>query len=430
MPLPMSRKAGTLLLALACQLAPAQANPGDAAAELTLRADGRGANAAGPLAAARALAPGRVAPPVDGLLLQAELRHTWRTRLGGTGLALHANALLAHQWLDAGQDDSDWSRINELNASADLGAWQLSAGKKVLGWDVGYGFRPNDVVQQEARRTQFGQTPEGRPLLMAEHFDADTAWSLVWVQPQRVSRSDDRQRGAGESALAARVYRRDGALDWHGFARLGQHSGASLGAALAWVATESLEIHASWRVLQRHDAWWSDTGASGAALSSNPWRLRQRPGTTQWLLGAQWSGEARQSLLIEAWRDGTALPDAQWRDWGLRNAALAALAGRQPAMNSAVAGNLAWQSAAFGAASLRRDNLFARLAWQPENWTLSLDTLWQPEDGGRIVTAGVQWQGDRWRLEASWRAYGGPDAAVLAQLPTRRSLVLASSWSF
>ncbi|MBP6902194.1 MAG: hypothetical protein KBC73_19045 [Burkholderiaceae bacterium] len=419
-----------VVLATVSVWGPAQAEPGDAAAELTLRADGRGANPLGPLAAARALQPGLAAAPADGLLLQAELRDTWRWRTLGTGLALHANGLLAHQWLEAGQGQADFSRVNELNASADLGAWQLSAGKKVLGWDVGYGFRPNDVVQQETRRTQFGQTPEGRPLLMAEHFSADTAWSLVWAQPQRWNRPEAEQRGAGESALAARVYRRDGAIDWHGFARLGRHSGASLGAALAWVATDALEIHASWRMLQRHDGWASAAGASATPLTGNPWQWVRRPGTAQWLIGAQWTGEARQSLLVEAWRDGTALPDAQWRDWGLRTAALARLADQQPALAGAVAGNLAWQATPFNAASLRRDNLFARLAWQPEGWQLSLDGLWQPEDGGRIVTAGLQWQGDRWRIDASWRFYGGPDGALLAQLPLRRSAVLAASWAF
>ncbi len=45
---------------------------------------------------------------------------------------------------------------------------------------------------------------------------------------------------------------RSGAADWHAFARLGRHTGASLGGALAWVATDSLAVHASLRRLQRH----------------------------------------------------------------------------------------------------------------------------------------------------------------------------------
>ena len=56
-------------------------------------------------------------------------------------------------------------------------------GKRIVAWDVGYGFRPNDVVEQEVRRLLLASTAEGRPLLMAEHFDASTAWSFVLVNP-------------------------------------------------------------------------------------------------------------------------------------------------------------------------------------------------------------------------------------------------------
>ena len=41
------------------------------------------------------------------------------------------------------------------------GAWEWTAGRKVVGWDVGYGFRPNDLVQQEQRRTLVSQPCKG-----------------------------------------------------------------------------------------------------------------------------------------------------------------------------------------------------------------------------------------------------------------------------
>ena len=55
-----------------------------------------------------------------------------------------------------------WDTLVDADlANNDLG-WQWSAGKKVLSWDVGYGFRPNDVVQQETP-PQPGQPAAGRP---------------------------------------------------------------------------------------------------------------------------------------------------------------------------------------------------------------------------------------------------------------------------
>jgi len=374
------------------------------------------ANAAGPLAQAVALQPGIAALPRSGAAIETELRAS------GHGLSfvgtlqqqrLEGDRLRSHGW------------VNELYGATDAAGWQFSAGKRIVAWDVGYGFRPNDVVEQEARRTLLSVTAEGRPLLMAEHFDASTAWSFVLVNP---TKSHD-QRGAEEPALAARVYQRDGAVDWHGFARYGAHTGASLGSAVAWVATDALELHASVRALQRADTLASEASAS-VLVRANPWQAASTRRTGQALIGGTWTNEDQLSLLAEAWWDGTALSDAQWDAWSARNRGLAAFIGT-PAPASAVAGNLAWQTSAFNASTnLRRSNLFARLSWQHDKWQPALDVLFTPSDRGRIVTGSVGWQGDRVRIDVGARFYGGPADALLAQLPTRRVAYAAGTWSF
>jgi hypothetical protein len=42
----------------------------------------------------------------------------------------------------------------------------------------------------------------------------------------------------------------------------------------------------------------------------------------------------------------------------------------------------------------------------------------------------VQWQGNRWKLNAAWRVYGGPADALMAQLPLKQSGVLAATLAF
>ncbi|MFO1218912.1 MAG: hypothetical protein U1E89_11115 [Burkholderiaceae bacterium] len=397
---------------------------GDAGAELMLQADERRANTRGPLAAAEALSPGLASATTSGLRLSAELRQTLRV---GAGVSLHGNLLLAHERLE-GQRGRDASRVNELHGTLDRGAWQWSAGKKVLGWDVGYAFRPNDVVQQEERRTLLTQTPEGRPLLQVEHFVGDAAWSVVWTQPQQWNAAPDDSRGVRESAAALRVYQRDGALDLYGFGRQGRRTGSSVGAAFAWVATDELELHGSWRAMQQHEGRQFDAPPA-LVTTSNPWHQATLGGASQWLLGAQWTTAQHVSLLAEVWHDGTTLADTQWQSWTDRNAALARAAGRgAPALP--VAANLAWQASALQASSLRRRNAFVRVAWQDAPWQLSLDALVMPADRGRVVTAALQWQGDRVRLNAAWRRYGGPGSALAAQLPLRDAALLAASIAF
>ena len=378
------------------------------------------ANQRGPLAAADALQPGTAPLPASGAIGEAELRAS--AHVAGVGLAGVAT-LQSQRFAGSATQSRAW--FNELYVSGDAAGWQFSAGKKIVAWDVGYGFRPNDFVEQEVRRTLLSVTPEGRPVLTAEHFDASTAWTFVLVNPNK--RHDD--RGADEPALAARVYRRDGALDWHGFARWGVRTGASAGAAVAWVAGESLELHASARYLVRADTLAIDPAAGGGLVATNPWQPASVSHTGRALVGGTWTNEQQLSLLVEAWWDGTALSDSQWNAWNARGAHLGTLAGLAPPQ--AVAGNLAWQASAFGASSnLRRTNLFARLSWQYDKWQPAIDVLYAPADAGRIVTASLGWQGDRVHIDAGARLYGGPSSAVLAQVPTRRVVYVAGTWTF
>ncbi len=376
----------------------------------------QGYNPNGPLAQAAAIDPAIAALPRSGATLETELR--------ASGHGLSGTVTLQQQRLE-GTAATSKAWVNELYAATGRAGWQFSAGKRIVAWDVGYGFRPNDVVQQETRRTLLTNTAEGRPLLMVEHFDASTAWSFVAVNPTKPRA----QRGAEEPALAARVYQRDAAVDWHGFLRYGAHTGGSVGAAAAWVANDALELHASVRYLNAADSTAIDPETAGL-VRSNPWSDARVRHATQLLVGGTWTSAEQVSVLAEAWWDGTALSDAQWQGWNARNRQLAARVGT-PAPVGAIAGNLAWQANAFGASSnLRRTNLFMRVSLTLDKWQPAIDLLYTPADAGRTVTASLGWQGDRVRVDAGLRQYGGPGDAVLAQLPVRRTAYLAGTWSF
>jgi hypothetical protein len=375
---------------------------------------------AGPLAQANALQPGIAAADISSAALQAELRGD--TTLGP--FALGGSATLQAQHMD-GAGDSTQGVVNEAFASGTAMGWQWSAGKKVVSWDVGYAFRPNDMVQNEVRRTLASPTLEGRTLLMAEHFDGDTAWSLVWVNPTQ----ERAGTGAQEAALSARLYQHDGALDWHAFARQGEHTGASLGAAASWVATDALELHASARAFSHVESVASNV-TSTALTPVDPWRATLSGAGQQVLIGGTWTHESQLSVLVEAWHDDSALTDRQWSDWSARNQALPTwLPKGVPA--SAVAGNLAWQGKAFTVSnSLRQDNLFVRLSWQLDRWQTALDVLYTPADQGTVTTASVVWSGERFKLEAGLRAHGGPGDAVMRQLPVQRQSYAVITWAF
>ena len=370
----------------------------------------------GPAAWAIGIDPGIATLPASGGWLETQLR------LIGNGLT--ASGTLWQQ-REEGQpwQHSEW--VNELYVSHGIGDWQFAVGKKIVGWDVGYAFRPNDTVQQETRRTLITNTIQGRPMFLAERFDADTAWSIVLVNPTHPS--DD--RGAEEPALDFRVYRRNGPLDLYGFARYGVRTHGSVGAAAAWVASDAVELHASLRYYSEADTVAIAPAVSGV-VKTNPWADASTLHGGQALVGGTWTSEYQLTVIAEAWWDGTAMSNAQWDAWTARNMQLVGLIG-SPVPPRAIAANLIWQTDGFSASTnLRRANVFMQASWTLDKWQPTLDVLYTPGDSGRIVTASLFWQGDTVRLAAGLRFYGGPSDSVIAQLPTRRIGYLSATWAF
>jgi hypothetical protein len=370
----------------------------------------------GPLAQANRLQSGTAVLAELGATAQAELR--------ASGRNWNAVATAQQQgWRGQGAQGASW--INELVATADAGSWQFSAGKKIVGWDVGYAFRPNDLVQQEVRRTLVSSTNEGRPLLMAEQFDAESSWSFVLVNP---TGSTD-QTGGSEPAMAARYYQRQGSADWHAFARMADRTGVSVGAAVAWVASDAVELHASARYLQRADSK-AMTPEQHFLFTQSPWQTSATESTAQVLIGGTWTHASQISLLLEAWWDGTAMRADQWSQWQQRNKNLQQL-GSLGAPSSAVAGNLAWQSDAFGvSSSLHRSNVYTRISWDIDAWQPAIDLLYHPTDAGLMLTASLLWKGDRMQVQGGVRINSGPNDAVLTQLPVQRQAYVLASWAF
>lgn len=349
----------------------------------------------------------------------------WQGSAQWGGLQWHADVVAEAERPEGGPGRTRTSAMEAYVAGA-VDSWQWSAGRKVVGWDVGYGFRPNDMVQQEARRSLVSLPLQGRPVLMAEHFSAESAWSLVAVNP-----STGRDAvGAREPALAARWYQRYGEADAFAFARWGHRTHASVGAAFAWVASDALELHASLRHMARFDALANASPSVDALAQANPWRAMVGGAAQQLLLGGTWTSAQQMSVLLEAWHDGTAPSRGQWQRWGERNASLQHL-GALGAPAAAVAANLAWQAQALNAStSLRRQNLYARLSWVNGAWEPAVDMLYHPEDGGRMLTAGLTWKGDRVRIESSLRVSGGPATALVRQIPVQRQAHVQAIWSF
>jgi hypothetical protein len=390
----------------------------DGTGQWRLRRDAPQAATQGPVAQARAL-DASVAPPVRGRWV-TEARWRQSLPLRG-GITATADLVLTATRPDGGVTGLS-ARADELVLTGGPGLWTWSAGRQVVSWDVGFGFRPNDLVQQERRLTLIDTPPQGRPVLMLERFAGDQAISLAWANPGS-STVQEAQRGE-EQALAARLYQRLRDADLHLFGRWGQHTRGSLGASTTWVLGDAVAVHAAGRVMQGHVAWRGPVGDT--LYERDPWAPALEGAAAQGLWGVTWTSANRWSVMGELWHDGTALSDAHWQTWTERQDALA----RLDAPARAKAAQWAWQARPLDAPQLRRVAALVRLSWQDGPWLATLDQLRHPADGGCVLTAGLVWQGQKSRVSAVWRRFDGSGRSLAAQLPQQRAAAVEVSWTY
>lgn len=397
--------------ALGCALAAGAAAqaPAPFSGSVRLYGDARDRSDRGPLAQARSVLPAIADVPDAEQQGDLTLKFQRGPFVASGSLAIRATS---RQGTDAR------GVLNELVYAPVTQEIYWSLGKKVVSWDVGYAFRPNDVVQQEARRALVPRPLEGRPVAMAEGFGSDSSWAVL-VFDNRVRAADQTPYGTSEGAVAARYYTRADSTDLYAFAKWGARTAGSVGGAVSWVASDAVELHASVRRTGRV------LGPAYAATAAQaPFHevlgTRPRAAANQVLAGFTWTNESKVSLIAEGWYDGTAPSDRFWAKWADRSdELLAAMASGAASLRAPAAGLLASQTNALNAQALRRTNLFARLSWTKAEWQPTLDVLYTPKDRGRVITAAIAWQSGAVRVDGGARWYGGPSSALYGRLPIR-----------
>lgn len=358
---------------------------------------------------------------------RARLEEEVRGRVGP--LALLATASAAAQ---AGSRLDSRVTVNELFADLGLGGERFSVGKKILAADVGYAFRPLDVLQRENRLQLLPPALEGIPQASWDNYSADAAWSLIVANPGHGRRGLAREDGS----LALRGYRRVGATDFHGVWRQSARYGSELGAAFASVPDAAWELHGSFLQQTRGERRQPlAEGAPVAALLSPDAALAEvaLDHPRKALLGATWTDESGLSVMGELWWDGSAPRAEDWRRLAANAARRNALLALPGVPAAAVAGATASSLALFQSGNLTRRGRFLRLAWSDpadSTWSASADLLQSAEDGGWNLTLGVGWQADKLRVDAGVRYYGGPAQSAWRLFPERGVLFAGASLAF
>jgi hypothetical protein len=319
--------------------------------------------------------------------------------------------------------------LNQAAVDATVFDQHFGFGKKIFSWDVGFGFRPLDLIEQENRRAVYPTTLEGVPYVSWESFSADSSVLFLYANPGR-GRSGD---AFNEESLAVKAYARRGGADLYAIGRISRRFGVEMGAAFSDVVSETTEVHASLLYQQRYERRLDRLANSGQVLAAtDPLETRRFAHGGKALLGMTWSTAQGTSLIGEAWYDLSAHTPADWRaaaELARRQQALLAMPGVPAA---AVLGNLAYTLRYFDDANPMRGNLMLRASRHEEgsDWEAALDALYTPADGGYVSTVSLGCQRDRYRVDTGLRYYGGPQQAAYRLLPERRVAYLALRFSF
>ncbi|MDR3214365.1 MAG: hypothetical protein LBT71_10690 [Azoarcus sp.] len=305
---------------------------------------------------------------------------------------------------------SNLSYINQLYYDDAVGFLNFTFGKKVISWGVGHAFRPLDVIQHENRRAINTSALIGVPLISVEKITPSDALTVVWANP-----FVDHDRNKNES-VAFRYYLFSDNYDFHFVGQYSRKNKTETGLGATRIANENISLFGSILYAQRYSNIKNSLILTDNIYSEvDPMEIREYTDAVRANIGLQWTGNSGFGILLEAYYDGEAYSQSDWRrlDRLTKEQVASGLVSRE-----VMAGNVAWSSAAFYQDNLVRENYFMRLSYDNANgFKSSFDLLLAPKDGGVIATIELMYEKNTQRYRLGIRHYGGKADSVFYNIP-------------
>jgi hypothetical protein len=333
-----------------------------------------------------------------------ELRFQWNKVTAQAGLRLKSRH----------EDSSVSSDLNQLYYDDKNDQFSWTVGKKVISWGVGHAFRPLDVIQHEDRRAINSASLVGVPLILVEKFSNTDALSWVWTNPL-----NGRDTGRDDESFAFRYFQFSDEFDFHVVGRFSRSKRVEIGLGGAYIINGNMSLFGSVIYAERY---FKDinTLSDGRGIYSytDPLEKQFYSDGFRADIGFQWTGNSGIGLLLEAWYDGEAYSQSDWKR-------LTALTKRQIALSDSVPGyvlqsNIAWSAKAFANDNLVRENFLVRLSYDDsDGFKPYIDLLFAPSDGGLMTTAALAYEKNYQRYSLGFRHYGGKKGSVFHDAPER-----------
>ncbi len=300
--------------------------------------------------------------------------------------------------LDYSSGSHDRLRMKELYLNWSVNShWDVTAGKKILKWGVGYAWTPTgvlDPVRDPRDPTDRLSQYEGRELVDARGTYGNCNFEAVYSSPRLFSGLQTRRR---EDQWAFKFNSLFHKLDYSVIASFGGQQAANrYGANATYVIGQSLELHTEFvaqrgsRLLYPLPIALADPRVTLPPPIYSPLKEHDDAIYTRTLVGANYTFPGGWNLVVEYYHDrqGLSALERQRLDsfvqfneeqYGLP-------ASPQPAAITPPAADLLWTLQGLGGFNRARDYIFARVARDrlANKWNIEHITIYSLRDGSSI----------------------------------------------
>ncbi len=316
------------------------------------------------------------------------------------------------------------SFFNELYLDTQLAGEDISLGRKIISWGVGFGFRPLDVLQQENRRALNSTTLRGINLISWDKFFETAAINVIWSNPGR-GQCHKTECAHRDESFAIKYYDTILDADVHAVARYSNRAGIQLGLGISSVSGEDLEWHGSflWQQYFSKSINQLTLPEAHQQLSTkNPFRQQNFHHAIKLLAGTSWTHSSGWGLLGEVWYDGSAYTRTDWQQINTLTSGQRQLLSSNTVPAQAILANIAYNQQVFQQNNLQRWNTLLRISRQDNSLEPAIEWLYTPEDRGWVTTLRLDYKLNKQLLQIGMRFFGGVKTAAYSLLPLNRQL--------
>ena len=333
-----------------------------------------------------------------------------------------------HNQLSSHSPSATSVKTNELYLSKSLNEWELTFGRRISSWGVGYGFRPLDLVQQYDQQTLSRQSTIGKNMLALERFSGMSSWSLLWVNPNQSDESENRDI---ESIVSKYSTSQDD-YDLHAVFRYNELNRLQLGLGAITILSDQVAIHGSLLLSQRYQKQLHQLAGQSTVLLAErfPYETVDYHRGTQALIGINWSSSSKHNLIAEYWYDQQAYSRQQWRELFELAKNQQKLLNQSAISPALIQGNIAWSAMATQAQALSQHNLMLRWSYDADHWKPSANILISAADKSSMITLSTTRSTHLFKFEAGIRTFNGANNSVYGGLIVSNILFLTLSGEY